>query len=52
MPTQDWDFPKEFTAIHKFMDAISQRKSWKATRYTEKYVQDGWKLKVKLLTQG
>ena len=49
---QGWEMPKEFTAIQTFMQKISERDSWKKTCYTEKYVHDGWKLKVKLLTEG
>ena len=49
---QGYEMPKDFSAIHTFMQKISERPSWKATFYTEKYVQDGWKLKVKMLTEG
>ncbi|KAK9808237.1 hypothetical protein WJX73_002184 [Symbiochloris irregularis] len=46
-----WSMPKEFTAINKFMEEIAKRPSWKKTMYSDKYVQDGWQLKVKMLTQ-
>lgn len=49
---QGWQLPKEFSAIHRFLEKISSRQSWKNTLYTDKYVEDGWKLKVKLLTEG
>ena len=44
--------PEKFTAIHRFMQKISERDSWKKTLYTDKYVQDGWKLKIKTLTES
>lgn len=49
---KNWDVPKSLEGIWKFFDVISQRESWKNTYYTEKYVQDGWKLKVKMMSES
>jgi glutathione S-transferase len=49
---KDWEVPKELSNIYSYMDRISQRDSWKATYYTEKFVADGWKLKQKKLRES
>lgn len=46
---QQWEIPKELSAIYRFMDAISQRESWKNTYYTEQYVSDGWHKKLETM---
>lgn len=49
--TKDWEIPAEFSNLYTFLDRISERESWKQTYYTEKYVQDGWKLKQKMIRE-
>jgi glutathione S-transferase len=49
--TKDWEIPAELSELPTFLKAISERESWKQTFYTEKYVQDGWKLKQQKLRE-
>ncbi|KAK9807480.1 hypothetical protein WJX72_000344 [[Myrmecia] bisecta] len=44
---KDWEWPAEFTALSAYLQRMMERPSWKHTYYTEKYVADGWKLKLK-----
>jgi len=46
---KQWEVPKDLKALHKFMDAISQRESWKNTYYTEVYVLEGWNKKLETM---
>lgn len=46
---KQWELPKELTAVHRFMEAIQKRESWKNTYYTEKYVADGWHKKLETM---
>jgi hypothetical protein len=46
---QNWDLPRDLTAVHRFMEAIQKRESWKNTYYTEKYVSDGWHKKLETM---
>ena len=46
---QQWELPKDLTAVHAFMEAIQKRESWKNTYYTEKYVADGWHKKLETM---
>jgi glutathione S-transferase len=48
---KDWSWPASFTALEPYLKRMMERPSWKNTFYTEKYVSDGWKLKVKKLTE-
>ena len=45
---QNWQVPSDLKALHAWMGRMSERDSWKKTYYTEKYVRDGWNLKVKM----
>jgi len=46
-----WQVPSDLKALHEWMGRMSERDSWKKTYYTEQYVRDGWKLKVKTMSE-
>jgi glutathione S-transferase len=42
-----WELPKEFSAVHKFLDTMQQRPSWaKTAPESDQVVIDGWKKKL------
>jgi hypothetical protein len=46
---QGFEIPAEYKAVQQYLERLSERPSWKATYYTEQYVQDGWEKKLETM---
>lgn len=43
---QDFEIPKELSAVSAYLDAMRSRQSWQNTRYSDEAVLSGWKPKL------
>lgn len=42
LPPQNWEIPADLTALHRYLNLIMARDSWKNTYYGEDLVIKGW----------